>query len=115
MQGYLIPAGHTGLGISCISYVDNFKIACVADDSIMKDPQILVDFIEENLRSIITEGLDKAMCSVAKEWLSLLKLSVKSLFKHDARPFQGRERPQRPNYHQTQSWSIWVKIEESWL
>ena len=35
MQIYLIPAGVTGMGLSCLSYVDFFKITLTVDDSIM--------------------------------------------------------------------------------
>lgn len=38
MQNYIIPAGHTGLGVSCLSYVDTIKMGIVSDESIMKDP-----------------------------------------------------------------------------
>jgi hypothetical protein len=45
-----------GIGLSCLSYVDYFKIGCLVDDSIMKDPQVLVSMIEANLRKLIEEG-----------------------------------------------------------
>jgi cysteine synthase len=51
MQIYFIPSGHTGMALSCISYVDYFKITLTVDDTIMKDPQILLDLIEANIRS----------------------------------------------------------------
>ena len=38
MQNYIIPAGYTGIGVSCLSYVDTIKIGIVTDESIMKDP-----------------------------------------------------------------------------
>jgi hypothetical protein len=34
----MIPAGVTGIGINCLSYVDCFKIGMVVDDSIMSEP-----------------------------------------------------------------------------
>lgn len=51
MQIYFIPSGHTGMALSCISYVDYFKITLTVDDTIMRDPQVLLDFIEQNIRS----------------------------------------------------------------
>lgn len=51
-----MPAGHTGLGISCLSYIDYFKICIVVDDTIMKDPHVLVKLIEENMSKLISEG-----------------------------------------------------------
>jgi len=38
MQNYVQPAGLTGLGLSCLSYSDYFKIGFVVDDAIMTDP-----------------------------------------------------------------------------
>ncbi len=38
MQYYFIPAGRTGMGMSCLSYVDYFKITLTVDSSIMTDP-----------------------------------------------------------------------------
>lgn len=58
MQNYMIPAGVTGIGISCLSYVDYFKIGMVVDDSIMKEPQVLVDRIENNLRLVIEKAMN---------------------------------------------------------
>ena len=40
------------MGLSCLSYVDYFKIGLCVDDSIMKDPQTLVDLIEKNLQKV---------------------------------------------------------------
>ena len=51
MQLYFIPAGYTGVALSCISYVDYFKITLTVDDSIMKDPHFLLDLIENNIRN----------------------------------------------------------------
>lgn len=51
MTSYIIPAGHTGIGFSALSYIDNFKITCLADEAILKDPQTLVDLMEKNLKS----------------------------------------------------------------
>ncbi len=56
MQNYIIPAGLTGIGLSCLSYADYFKIGCVVDDAVMKDPQNLVDLIEDNLKKCIQMG-----------------------------------------------------------
>jgi WS/DGAT C-terminal domain len=50
LQLYFIPAGYTGVALSCISYVDYFKITLTVDDSIMKDPQVLLDLIESSIR-----------------------------------------------------------------
>ena len=55
-QNYVIPGGHTGLGVSCISYCDYFKIAIVTDDTIMQDPHILVSMIERNIRRCIVSA-----------------------------------------------------------
>ena len=46
MQIYFVPSGHTGMALSCISYVDFFKITLTVDDTIMKKPQTLLNFIE---------------------------------------------------------------------
>lgn len=46
MTSYLIASGHTGIGFSALSYVDYFKITCLADETIIKDPQVLIDLIE---------------------------------------------------------------------
>ena len=51
MSIYFIPSGHTGMALSCISYVDYFKITLTVDDTIMKDPDVLLNFIEKNIRS----------------------------------------------------------------
>ena len=55
MQYYFIPAGYVGMGLSALSYVDFFKITLTTDDSIMKDPQVLLDLIEKNIRSCYTK------------------------------------------------------------
>ena len=52
MQYYFIPSGHTGMALSCLSYVDFFKLTITVDDTIMKDPQVLMDLIEKNIRSL---------------------------------------------------------------
>jgi hypothetical protein len=51
MQIYFIPAGYTGVALSCISYVDYFKITLTVDDAILKDPQNLLNLIEKNIRA----------------------------------------------------------------
>ena len=56
MQNYIIPAGVTGIGITSLSYVDYFKIGMVVDDSIMKEPQVIVDHIEKNLRIVMEKA-----------------------------------------------------------
>jgi len=38
MQNYIIPAGLTGIGLSCLSYAEWFKIGCVVDEAVMRDP-----------------------------------------------------------------------------
>ena len=50
MLYYFIPSGTTGIALSCLSYVDFFKITLTVDDSIMKDPQVLLDMIETNIK-----------------------------------------------------------------
>lgn len=52
----MIPAGVTGIGVTCLSYVDCFKIGMVVDDSIMNEPQAIVDRIENNLRKVIEKA-----------------------------------------------------------
>ena len=49
MQVYFIPAGYTGVALSCISYVDYFKITLTVDETIMKDPHVLLGLIEKNI------------------------------------------------------------------
>lgn len=56
MYNYVLPAGHMGIALTCLSYVEYFKICCLTDDAIMKDPQHLVDIIVTNVRWCITEG-----------------------------------------------------------
>jgi WS/DGAT C-terminal domain len=56
MFNHVLPAGHTGMALSCLSYVDYFKIGCVTDENIMKDPQHLIDLIEANLKWYMEEG-----------------------------------------------------------
>jgi len=58
MQHYLIPGGVTGMALSLLSYVDFFKIGLVVDDTIMTDPQTLVDLIEANLNKVIKLAAD---------------------------------------------------------
>ena len=53
MQNYIIPAGLTGIGLSCLSYSEWFKVGCVVDEALMTDPQTLVDMLEENLKECI--------------------------------------------------------------
>ena len=53
MQNYIIPAGLTGIGLSCLSYSEWFKVGCVVDEAVMTDPQTLVDMLEENLKECI--------------------------------------------------------------
>ena len=50
MQYYFIASGLTGMAMSALSYVDYFKITLTTDDTIMKDPQVLLDLIEKNIR-----------------------------------------------------------------
>ena len=50
MQFYFVASGHTGMALSCLSYVDYFKITLTVDDTIMKDPQTLLDLVEKNIR-----------------------------------------------------------------
>lgn len=56
MYSFVVPAGHTGLALSVMSYVEHFKICCITDDAIMKDPQRIVDLVEHNMRWYIEEG-----------------------------------------------------------
>ena len=63
MQNYVVPAGLTGIGLSCLSYADWFKVGCVVDDAVMKDPQTLVDMIEANMRECIRRGAELAEVS----------------------------------------------------
>lgn len=56
MQNYIIPGGATGIGLSCLSYADYFKIGLVVDEAIMKEPHEIVKRIEENLRECMKRG-----------------------------------------------------------
>jgi hypothetical protein len=60
MQNYIIPAGLTGIGLSSLSYADYFKIGCVVDESIMKDPQTLVDLVEANIKECTRLGSERS-------------------------------------------------------
>ncbi|CDW90218.1 diacylglycerol o-acyltransferase [Stylonychia lemnae] len=50
MFTYIIPSGYTGMALGAISYVDFFKITLTVDDAIMKDPQVLINLLEENIK-----------------------------------------------------------------
>ena len=49
MHAYIVSAGKCGLAFMCMSYVDYFKITCLSDESVIKDPSILIKLIEKNL------------------------------------------------------------------
>jgi hypothetical protein len=49
MSTYVSSNGVIGMTITSMSYMEIFKIACIADDSIMKDPRTLIKLIENNL------------------------------------------------------------------
>ncbi len=51
MTSYIIASGHTGIAFSALSYVDYFKITCLSDTAILKDPQTLVDLMEDNIKA----------------------------------------------------------------
>jgi hypothetical protein len=55
MKGYIMCAGKCGLTFSCLSYCCFFNIECVADDSITKEPKVIVDLAYDNLVKIIDE------------------------------------------------------------
>lgn len=50
MSYYFTPTGHTGIGMSCLSYVDYFKITLTSDDTIMSDPEVLLGLVEKNIK-----------------------------------------------------------------
>ena len=49
MTSYIQSPSNCGMTISCISYIDYFKITIVTDTAIMQDPHSLVQLLEENL------------------------------------------------------------------
>jgi hypothetical protein len=51
MTAYIIASGKTGIALSAISYVDYFKISCLSDEAVLKEPQVLIDLIEKNLKT----------------------------------------------------------------
>ena len=53
MQNYILPSGKTGLAFSCLSYVDYIKLNISVDEAIMKDPEVLLGFVEENLKKCL--------------------------------------------------------------
>jgi hypothetical protein len=59
MQTYILPAGHTGLAFSILSYIDKIKICVTVDEAIMNEPKKLIDLVENNLRKALesTPGL----------------------------------------------------------
>ena len=56
MQFYFVPSGRAGMALSALSYVDYYKITLTVDDTIMKDPQTLLDLLEKNIRSCYVKG-----------------------------------------------------------
>lgn len=38
MTSYIIASGKTGIALSAISYVDYFKISCLSDEAVLKEP-----------------------------------------------------------------------------
>lgn len=56
MHNYIIPAGAMGIGLSCLSYADYFKIGLVVDEAIMKEPHAIVERIEKNIRECMKRG-----------------------------------------------------------
>jgi hypothetical protein len=63
LWNYFIPAGKTGLGIGIISYAGTLKINCITDDTVMKDPQVLIDLIDENVKGYIKMASDKLVAN----------------------------------------------------
>lgn len=59
VHNYVIPGGHTGIALACISYVDYLQITCTADEAIMDDSQTLLDLVEKNLKQCYPEEDEK--------------------------------------------------------
>ena len=64
MQAYILPAGVTGIAFSLVSYGEYFKLNCVADDSVLKDPTRLVKELEDNIRKCC----DKSFINPVSWW-----------------------------------------------
>ena len=47
------------MAISCVSYIDYIKFTCTVDDTIMKNPDILIKIMDKNLSKIIKMGFPK--------------------------------------------------------
>ena len=50
---YFVPGGYTGIGISCVSYLDNIKLSIITDDAITTDTRLIMDIIEKNIKHCI--------------------------------------------------------------
>ena len=57
-QTYLLIAGRSGLGVSCISYDAAFTVSVTADEAVCKDTTYLTDAIEKNIRDEIERMRD---------------------------------------------------------
>lgn len=53
MNSYILSGGHCGIGIACISYGEYLPISCVVDDSITKDPQRIIDLLQQNIKKCL--------------------------------------------------------------
>lgn len=45
----MMISGRVGLGVSCMSYGESFKIALTADEEVCRESRKLVDLIEANI------------------------------------------------------------------
>ena len=48
-HSYVVVSGRVGLVVSCVSYIDTFKICATADEALCKDTRFLVDSIYKNI------------------------------------------------------------------
>ena len=58
IASYFIPGGFTGLGICVTSYIDTFKITVTVDDTISKEPRLILDLIEKEVNDLIKNSKD---------------------------------------------------------
>lgn len=49
MVTYVMGPGLSGLQIGCLSYMDYFTVTLSVDETVMKDPEILMNLLEKNM------------------------------------------------------------------
>lgn len=52
-SNYIQANGHCGMTVSIFTFVNYVKISCCVDDSIMKEPALIVELIQKHLESVM--------------------------------------------------------------